>query len=149
MKLHTLKPAKGSVRDNKRKGRGQGSTLGNTSGRGHKGDKARSGSKEKKGFEGGQMPLQRRTPKRGFNSLFRTEYVGINLDKVQELVDKYQLREFSFDKLRELKLVKQSDKVKILGRGELKAKGVQFNVHAYSEAAKTAIENSGGAANLL
>lgn len=147
MELHNLRPAEGSVKKRKRIGRGQGSTRGGTSTRGHKGAKSRSGFKNKKGFEGGQMPLQRRIPKRGFKNRNRVEYIGMNLDLVQQLVDKYGMTEFSFDILRSHNLVKKNDRVKILGRGTLTS-NLTFNVHAYSATAKTAIEAAGGSANV-
>ena len=148
MELHNLKPADGSVKKRKRVGRGQGSTRGGTSTRGHKGAQSRSGYSRKRGFEGGQMPLQRRIPKRGFKNINRKEYVIMNLDTVQQLVDKHGIRDFSVDKLRELNIVKRRDLVKILGRGELTSI-VNFNVHACSESAKTAIETKGGTVSIL
>ncbi len=148
MELHTLKPAKGSVKKKKRVGRGQGSTRGGTSTRGHKGAKSRSGYSRKRGFEGGQMPLQRRVPKRGFKNINRVEYLGLNLDSVQKLADKHSISEFSFEKLRELKIVGKNHKIKILGRGELKS-AITFKVHACSASAKEAIEKAGGSLELL
>lgn len=148
MELHNLKPAEGSVKKRKRVGRGQGSTRGGTSTRGHKGAQSRSGYSRKKGFEGGQMPLQRRIPKRGFKNINRVEYTAFNLDLVQELISKYSLSEFSYNKLRELKIVQRTEKIKILGRGELKSP-VRFNVHACSASAKEAIESAGGSIELI
>lgn len=148
MQLHTLTPAKGSVKKRKRIGRGQGSTRGGTSTRGHKGAQSRSGYSRKRGFEGGQMPLQRRVPKRGFKNFNRVEYLGLNLDSVQKLVEKHNIQEFSYDKLRELKIVSQTAKIKILGRGELKSP-VNFKVHACSGTAKEAIEKAGGSLELI
>ncbi|MCB0516169.1 MAG: 50S ribosomal protein L15 [Chitinophagales bacterium] len=148
MKLHTLKPAEGSTKSSKRIGRGQGSTRGGTSTRGHKGGKSRSGYSAKKGFEGGQMPLQRRTPKRGFNNVNRVEYVGLNLDTAQKIIDKYNLSAFSFEQLYAHKIVKKFDKIKLLGRGELKS-GINFEVHACSEKAKAAVENAGGDVTII
>lgn len=148
MKLHTLKPADGSVKSGKRIGRGQGSTRGGTSTRGHKGAQSRSGYSRKRGFEGGQMPLQRRIPKRGFKNPFRIEYVGLNLDTVQTLAEKHSMSEFSVEKLQELNIIKKTEKVKILGRGELKS-SLRIKAHAFSESAKTAIEQAGGSADLI
>ncbi len=148
MELHNLKPAEGSVKNRKRIARGQGSTRGGTATRGHKGAQSRSGYSRKRGFEGGQMPLQRRLPKRGFKNINRVEYIGLNLDVVSTLVAKHNMSEFSFDKLRELNIVAKNDKIKILGRGELN-KSVRFVVHACSASAKEAIQNSGGSIDLI
>ncbi len=143
MELHNLKPAQGSVKKGKRVGRGQGSTRGGTSTRGHKGAQSRSGYSRKRAFEGGQMPLQMRIPKRGFKNINRIDYVGFNLDTVSALAEKHNLSEFSIEKLRELHIIQRNDKVKILGRGELN-KTLTFKVHAYTAKAKEAIEQSGG-----
>lgn len=143
MNLHNLQPAEGSVKNRKRIGRGQGSGHGGTSTRGHKGAKSRSGYKSKIGFEGGQMPLQRRVPKFGFKNINRVEYKGINLDSIQNLVEKFKLTELSPAILAEHGLVSKNDNVKILGRGELKAK-LKVTAHAFSATAKSAIENAGG-----
>lgn len=148
MNLNNLKPAEGSVKNPKRIGRGQGSGHGGTSTRGHKGAKSRSGYKSKIGFEGGQMPLQRRLPKFGFKNINRVEYKGINLDTIQKLVDKTKLSEINIESLIENGLATKKDNVKILGRGELKAK-VKVNVHAVSASAKTAIEAAGGSVELI
>jgi len=148
MNLSNLKPAKGSVKKNKRVGRGQGSGRGGTSTRGHKGAQSRSGYSVKAGFEGGQMPLQRRVPKGGFKNPFRVEYVGINLDKLQELVDKYKMKEVNPETLHANKIIKKTDKVKILGRGELTSK-VEIKVHAFTKTAKEAIEKVGGTAETV
>lgn len=148
MKLSNLKPAKGSVKVNKRLGRGQGSGWGGTASRGHKGDKSRSGHKTKRGFEGGQMPLQRRVPKFGFKNINRVEYKGINLDALQLLVDKAKVAEITPEILKSKGLVGKNDLVKILGRGELKAK-VKISAHAFSATAKAAIEKNGGEAVTL
>ena len=135
MNLSNLQPAEGSVhREGKRVGRGQGSGKGGTSTRGHKGAKSRSGFSHKIGFEGGQMPLQRRVPKFGFKNFNRKEYVGINLSKLQDLV--------------QLHIVKRNDLVKILGGGELKAK-LKISVHKFTAGAKAAIEAVGGEAVTL
>lgn len=149
MKLHTLKPAKGSVKnEGKRLGRGQGSGKGGTSARGHKGAQSRSGYSRKRGHEGGQMPLQRRIPKFGFKNINRVEYKGINLDALQALIDKKKLTVVDHATLVENGLVSKNDLVKILGRGELKAK-VDVKVHAFSASAKAAIESKGGSATTL
>ncbi|MGB2759505.1 MAG: 50S ribosomal protein L15 [Maribacter stanieri] len=147
MGLHNLQPAEGSVnRDGKRLGRGQGSGKGGTAARGHKGAKSRSGYSKKIGFEGGQMPLQRRVPKFGFTNINRKEYQGINLEKLQELVDnKILTNEVSLDLLIENGLVGKNDLVKILGNGELKAP-LKISVHKFTASAKAAIEAAGGEA---
>jgi len=143
MNLNNLTPAEGSRKHQRRIGRGQGSGYGGTSTRGHKGAKSRSGYSKKIGFEGGQMPLQRRVPKFGFKSLNRTEYKPINLDILQNLVDKKQLTEINPEVLRENGLVGRNELVKILGRGELTAK-VNVTAHKFSASAKTGIETIGG-----
>jgi large subunit ribosomal protein L15 len=148
MDLSSLKPASGSVRNNKRKGRGQGSTRGGTSTRGHKGAQSRSGYSKKIGFEGGQMPLQRRIPKFGFKNPFRVEYKGINLDTLQKLVDDHKLTEVSNETLVKVGLVSKKDLVKILGRGEFTAK-VSLKVNAISKSAKEAVEKLGGEVTLV
>ncbi|MBT8308617.1 MAG: 50S ribosomal protein L15 [Maribacter sp.] len=147
MNLSNLKPAEGSVnRDGKRVGRGQGSGKGGTATRGHKGAKSRSGYSKKIGFEGGQMPLQRRVPKFGFKNINRKEYQGINLDKLQELVDKKVIKNaVTFENLVENGLVGKNDLVKILGRGELKA-SLKVSMHKFTATAKSAIEAAGGEA---
>lgn len=145
MELHNLKPAKGSVKNNKRFGRGQGSGRGGTSTRGHKGAKSRSGFSAKFGFEGGQMPLQRRLPKFGFKNINRVEFKGVNLDVLQMLSEKKGIKEVTIEILKENGLVSRNDNVKILGRGELKAK-ISVTAHAFSESAKKAIEAAGGKA---
>ena len=134
MELHNLKPAKGSVKKKKRIARGQGSGHGGTSTRGHKGAKSRSGYKSKRHFEGGQMPLQIRVPKRGFKSPNRIDYVAVNLSRLQELNEKFGLTEVTVEALYEKKIIKKNDKVKVLGNGELKSK-VDVKVHAISESA--------------
>jgi len=143
MNLSNLKPAAGSVKARKRIGRGTGSGRGGTSTRGHKGAGSRSGTSTKIGFEGGQMPLQRRLPKVGFKNPNRVEYVGINLDVLQGLAEKYSLAAIDFDALRTHGLVSKNDLVKILGRGELKAK-LEVKAHAFSATAQKAIEAAGG-----
>ncbi|HTF82861.1 MAG TPA: 50S ribosomal protein L15 [Cytophagales bacterium] len=148
MKLHTLKPAEGSVKKIKRIGRGTGSGHGGTSTRGHKGAKSRSGYSKKAGFEGGQMPLQRRIPKFGFKNINRVEYKGINLSTLQTLAEKANASEITFDVLKANGLASKNDLVKILGNGELKSK-VVVSAHAFSESAKQAIEKVGGGVNII
>jgi large subunit ribosomal protein L15 len=148
MDLSNLKPAKGSVKKEKRIGRGTGSGHGGTSTRGHKGAKSRSGYSKKLGFEGGQMPLARRVPKFGFKNFNRVEYKGINLDTLQELSEKKNLNVIGIDSLLEAGFISKRDKVKILGRGELKAK-LEVTAHAFSASARKAIEDLGGIANTL
>ena len=145
MKLHTLKPADGSTKNKKRIGRGQGSGRGGTSTRGHNGAQSRSGYSRKIGFEGGQMPLQRRVPKFGFTNPNRVEYKGVNLDALQELAEKTKAKKINFELLVENGIVGKKDLVKILGRGELKAK-LEVEVHKFSAAAAGAIEAAGGKA---
>lgn len=149
MNLSTLKPAEGSVhRHKKRLGRGQGSGKGGTSTRGHKGGQSRSGYKHKIGFEGGQMPLQRRIPKFGFKNINRKEFNGINLDTLQKLSEEHKLSSIDVKVLNEHGLISKNDLVKILGRGELKTK-LDVTAHAFSASAKTAIEKNGGKAVLI
>ena len=149
MQLNNLKPAKGSVKKGKRIGRGEGSGKGGTATRGHKGQKSRSGYSRKIGFEGGQMPLQRRVPKFGFTNINRKEYQGINLDKLQQLVDDGKIKDtVTLDLLIENRLAGKNDLVKILGRGELKAK-LDITVHKFSATAKAAIEKAGGKATTI
>ncbi len=149
MNLSNLKPAGGSTqRHGKRKGRGEGSGKGGTSSRGHKGAQSRSGYSTKRGFEGGQMPLQRRLPKFGFTNMNRVEYKGINLDSLQSLVEKKKITAITPEVLIENGLARSKDRVKILGRGELKSK-VEVKAHAFSSAAKAAIEAKGGSATTL
>jgi large subunit ribosomal protein L15 len=144
MNLSNLQPAEGSTKNRKRIGRGTGSGRGGTSTRGHKGAGSRSGYKSKVGFEGGQMPLQRRLPKVGFNPINRTEYVAINLDALQTLAETYNLTAIDFDTFKEHGLASKNDLIKILGRGEVKAK-LDVKAHAFSAAAQKAIEAVGGA----
>ena len=143
MNLSNLKPAEGSTKNRKRIGRGTGSGRGGTSTRGHKGAGSRSGTSTKVGFEGGQMPLQRRVPKVGFKNPNRIEYVGVNLDVLQTLVDQYSIATIDFDTLKEHGLASRNDLVKILGRGELKAK-LEVKAHAFTATAQKAIEAAGG-----
>lgn len=148
MKLNTLKPAEGSTKNNKRIGRGQGSGRGGTSTRGHKGAKSRSGYSRKSGFEGGQMPLQRRVPKFGFTSPNRVEYKAINLDTIQELSEKAGVAAITIETFIENGLAGKNDLIKVLGRGELKAK-VDVTAHKFSATAAAAIEKQGGTATTL
>lgn len=148
MDLSNLKPAKGAVKKGKRIGRGEGSGKGGTSTRGHKGAKSRSGYSKKIGFEGGQMPLQRRVPKFGFTNPNRVEYKGINLDVIQKLAEAKKLDSIDLDTLVENGLASRKSMVKILGRGELKAK-LNVKAHAFSKGAKEAIEAKGGTAETL
>ena len=143
MNLQDLKPAKGSVKTNYRRGRGQGSGGGGTATRGHKGAKSRSGYSSKRGFEGGEMPLQRRLPKFGFKNVNRVEYLGINLHNIQKLIDAKQVAEITPEVLMANGMASKTDLIKILGTGELKSK-VNIHAHAFSAAAKTAIEAKGG-----
>lgn len=143
MNLSSLKPAYGSIKTSKRIGRGTGSGRGGTSTRGHKGAGSRSGTSTKVGFEGGQMPLQRRVPKVGFKNPNRKEYVGVNLDVLQELVEKHSLNAIDLNTLKLHGLVSRNDLVKILGRGELKVK-LEVKAHAFTESAQKAIEAVGG-----
>lgn len=148
MKLSGLKPAKGSVKTNYRRGRGQGSGGGGTATRGHKGAQSRSGYSSKRGFEGGQMPLQRRVPKFGFKNINRIEYHGVNLDVLQKLVEKHKLNEITPETLRQHGIGSKTGLIKILGRGELKAK-VNISANAFTASAKKAIEDKGGVATQL
>jgi len=147
MNLSNLKPAEGAAnKAGKIVGRGQGSGKGGTATRGHKGAKSRSGYSKKLGFEGGQMPLQRRVPKFGFKNINRKDYQGINLDKLQELVDKKVIKDtVTFETLVENRLANKNDLVKILGGGELKA-SLKISVHKFTATAKAAIEKAGGEA---
>lgn len=143
MKLNSLRPAKGSVKNTKRIGRGQGSGRGGTSTRGHNGAQSRSGYSRKLGFEGGQMPLQRRVPKFGFKNHNRVEYKGINLYTIQKLVEEHKLKEVTEALLIESGLAGKRDRIKILGGGEITAK-VTISAHAFTASAKNAIEEAGG-----
>ena len=148
MDLSNLKPAKGSTHNSKRVGRGQGSGKGGTAARGHKGAKSRSGYKSKAGFEGGQMPIQRRLPKFGFKNINREEYDAINLERLQHYSEKLGVTDFNVATFISNGIVPKTSKVKILGRGELKAK-LNVEVHAISAKAKEAIEQLGGTVKLL
>lgn len=143
MQLHTLRPAKGSIHKEKRIGRGEASGKGGTSTKGNKGGQSRAGYKSKMGHEGGQMPIQRRLPKRGFKNPHRVEYKVINLGQIDHFVEKYGFKEINSDNLYINGLINQTDLVKILGNGELKS-AISFKVHAISEKAKAAIEVVGG-----
>ncbi|MFO7671563.1 MAG: 50S ribosomal protein L15 [Bacteroidales bacterium] len=148
MDLSNLKPAKGSTKARKRIGRGQGSGTGGTSTKGHKGQKARSGYSRKTGFEGGQMPLQRRVPKFGFKNINRKEYKGVNISTLQELADNRKLTEITVETLIEAGQVRKNSLVKILGNGELKSK-LTVKAHAFSKSAIQAIEAQGGTAQQI
>lgn len=148
MELHNLKPAEGSTHSDRRLGRGQGSGKGGTSTRGHKGQKSRSGYSRKIGFEGGQMPLQRRVPKFGFKNINRKEYKGINIGILQALAEKSGISEFTPEVMINAGLVSKNTLIKILGKGELKAQLV-VKAHAFSESAKTAIEAAKGTAEKI
>jgi large subunit ribosomal protein L15 len=139
MDLSNLKPAKGSIKRSKRIGRGQGSGKGGTSTRGHKGAKSRSGYSKKIGFEGGQMPLQRRVPKGGFKNINRKEYKAINLITLQNLAEKNNLEKIDSEILRKAGLISKNDLVKILGKGTLERK-LEVHAHAFSKSAVEAIE---------
>ncbi len=149
MELHNLKPAEGSTKSTKRVGRGIGSGKGRTSTRGHKGAKSRSGYSKKQGFEGGQMPLQRRVPKFGFKNINRVAYVGVNLDTLQKLADEGKIKDTIEGKtFVELGLAGKNDLVKVLGRGALKAK-LNISADKFSKSAIQAIEKAGGTATEL
>lgn len=148
MELHNLKPAEGSVKTRKRIGRGQGSGRGGTSTRGHKGAKSRSGYSKKIGFEGGQMPLQRRLPKFGFKNINRIEYKGINISTLQTLAEKKNVTSIDISTLIDAGLISKNDKVKILGKGELKSK-IEVKAHAFSKSAIAAIESLKGTAEKI
>ncbi len=148
MELHNLKPANGSTKNRKRVARGQGSGRGGTSTRGHKGAKSRSGWKRKRNFEGGQMPLQMRLPKRGFTNPNRTVFVPLNLGRLQQIAEKYKLDTISPEVLREHGIVRAHDRIKVLGGGQLETK-LSIATHAISESAKEAIEKAGGSVELV
>ena len=148
MKLHTLKPAKGSTQREKRIGRGEASGKGGTSTKGNKGGQSRAGYKSKMAHEGGQMPIQRRLPKRGFTNIHRVEFKVINLGQVDHYAEKYSISEFNLQNLYINGLISQTDSVKILGNGELKGK-YAFKVNAVSKKAKEAIEAAGGSVEIV
>ena len=148
MKLHNLQPAKGSVHKEKRLGRGEASGKGGTSTKGNKGGQSRAGYKSKMAHEGGQMPIQRRLPKRGFKNNNRVEFKVFNLGQVDAISEKYEFSEFSIENLYGNGIIGKTDKVKILGNGEMKNK-LNFKVNAVSEKAKAAIEAAGGSVEIL
>jgi large subunit ribosomal protein L15 len=148
MNLSSIKPAKGSVKNKTRKGRGTGSGKGGTSTRGHKGAQSRSGYSAKNGFEGGQMPLQRRVPKFGFKNLNRVEYKAINLDVLQALLNDNAVEVIDFEFMRQHGLVSKNDLVKVLGRGEWASK-VEVKAHAFSATSIASIEKAGGKATVI
>lgn len=145
MELHSLKPAKGAVKKRKRIARGVGSGHGRTATRGHKGAKSRSGFKNKRNFEGGQMPIQMRLPKIGFKNPNRQSYEVINIGQLQALADKHGIDKVDLETLIKMGKVSKTDRVKILGQGELSAK-LEVQAHAFSKSAKAAIESAGGTA---
>lgn len=148
MKLHNLKPAKGAVKKNKRIARGPGSGGGGTAGRGHKGQKSRSGFSRKRAHEGGQMPLQMRLPKRGFKNPNRVAYVPMNVSRLQIIADKYKTKTIDIETLTAHGIITKNDRVKILGKGEISA-GLTVSAHAVSGAAQEAIEKAGGKVNIV
>ncbi|MFO0415616.1 MAG: 50S ribosomal protein L15 [Bacteroidota bacterium] len=148
MQLHNLKPAKGSTHKEKRLGRGEASGKGGTSTKGNKGGQSRAGYKSKMAHEGGQMPIQRRIPKRGFKNPDRVEYRVFNLGQIEQIVEKYGFTEFSLENLYINSLISRTDLVKVLGNGELKTK-LSFKINAVSAKAKEAIEAAGGTVELL
>jgi large subunit ribosomal protein L15 len=148
MKLHELRPAKGATKKEKRIGRGEASGKGGTSTKGNKGHQATSGFKNRRSHEGGQMPIQRRIPKRGFKNPDRVEYKVFNIGQVEQLVAKYELKEFSLETLYVNGLASRTDRVKLLGNGELKTK-IAFKINAASEKAKAAVEAAGGSVEIV
>ena len=148
MKLHNLRPAKGAVQKEKRLGRGEASGKGGTSTKGNKGQQARTGYQRKMAHEGGQMPIQRRVPKRGFKNINRIEYKVFNLGQIDQLVEKYGIQEFTLENLYTNGLISQTDRVKILGNGAVTAK-IPFKVNAISAKAKEAIEGAGGTVEVV
>ncbi len=150
MDLSNLRPAKGSVKSSRsRLGRGEGTGHGGTAGRGHKGAKSRSGYSKKIGFEGGQMPLQRRVPKYGFNNANKIRYNNLNLDTLEEFVNSGKLEnDISLDDLIKADIISKRDKVKVLGRGELKSK-INIEAHQFSRSAVEAIEKAGGSTKIV
>ena len=148
MNLHNLRHAKGAVHKEKRLGRGEASGKGGTSTKGNKGGQSRAGYKRKRAHEGGQMPIQRRIPKRGFKNPHRIEYKVFNLGQIDQLVEKYSITDFTLENLYTNGLINQTDRVKVLGNGDLKVK-VSFKINAISEKAKQAIEAAGGSVELV
>lgn len=149
MSINNIRPAKGATHKPKsRLGRGEASGKGGTSTKGNKGGQSRAGYQRKNAHEGGQMPIQRRLPKRGFNNINRIEYKVFNLGQVESIKEKYNIEDFSLEALYANGLIGRTDKVKILGNGELKSK-IAFKVNAISEKAKSAIESAGGSVDLI
>lgn len=148
MKLHNLRPAKGAVHKEKRLGRGEASGHGGTSTKGNKGQQARTGYQRKMAHEGGQMPIQRRVPKRGFKNINRIEYKVFNLGQIDQLVEKYGIQEFTLENLYTNGLISQTDRVKILGNGDMTSK-LTFKVNAISEKARQSIEAAGGSVEIV
>jgi len=148
MNLSNLKPAEGSTKNRKRIGRGEGSGRGGTSTKGHKGAQSRTGYSRKIGFEGGQMPLQRRIPKGGFKNINRVEYAAINLDVLQGLAETMNVTKIDRELLIKKHLVGKNERIKVLGRGEIKS-GLEIHAHKFSDTAKLAIEKAGGSVNLI
>jgi large subunit ribosomal protein L15 len=148
MKLHQIKPAEGATHKEKRLGRGEASGKGGTSTKGNKGGQSRAGYQRKNAHEGGQMPIQRRLPKRGFTNINRVEYKVFNLGQVDHLVEKYELKEFSLENLYINGLIGRTDLIKVLGNGELKSK-IAFRINAVSDKAKAAIEAAGGTVEIV
>ena len=148
MNLHSIRPAKGATHKEKRLGRGEASGKGGTSTKGNKGGQSRAGYQRKMAHEGGQMPIQRRLPKRGFNNIHRVEYKVFNLGQIEQLIEKYGITEFTPENLYINGLIGQTDLIKVLGNGELKAK-LSFKVNAVSGKAKAAIEGAGGTIEIL
>lgn len=148
MQLQNLRPAKGATHKEKRLGRGEASGKGGTSTKGNKGGQSRAGYKIKMAHEGGQMPIQRRIPKRGFKNNNRVEFKVFNLGQIDKLIEKHEIKEFNLENLYINNLISQSDKVKILGSGELKS-NIAFKVNAVSQKAKSAIEAAGGSVEIV
>ena len=148
MKLHELRPAKGATHKEKRLGRGEASGKGGTSTKGNKGQQSRTGYQRKMAHEGGQMPIQRRIPKRGFKNPNRIEYKVFNLGQIDQLIEKYGIKEFSLETLYTNGLISQTDRVKILGNGELKAK-IPFKVNAITGKAKEGLEAAGSTVEIV
>lgn len=148
MKLHSLKPAKGATHKEKRLGRGEASGKGGTSTKGNKGGQSRAGYKSKMAHEGGQMPIQRRIPKRGFKNINRVQHKVLNLGQIDQLAEKYGITEFSLQNLYINGLISQTDSLKILGNGEIKGK-YTFKVNAISEKAKASVEAAGGTVEIV
>ncbi|WP_346318850.1 50S ribosomal protein L15 [Chitinophaga sp. YIM B06452] len=148
MNLQNLRPAKGAVHKEKRLGRGEASGKGGTATKGNKGAQSNTGYSSKRGHEGGQMPIQRRLPKRGFIPITRTEYKVFNVGQLEQIIEKYGIQEFSLENLYMNGLISKTNKVKVLGHGELKSK-VTLKVNAISEKAKSAIEAAGGSVELV